>query len=56
MATILRKLRFFQDPSTVAMHGQRIRVKSDQTIVWVSVSLPGQTVPVSTLAAVPRHP
>ena len=53
MATVLRKLPFFKDPSTVTVRGEQVRVKRDQIIVWTSVSLPGQTVPAPTW---PRFP
>lgn len=38
MTTILRKLPFFDKPTTAAVRGEQVRVKPYQVIFWVSIS------------------
>jgi hypothetical protein len=40
--TIIRKLPFFDAPTTVVVQGRVVPVKSDQIIVWVSIAEGGQ--------------
>ena len=41
MAAILRDLPFFNDATTVEVHGRRYTVYARQQLVWVSLGLPG---------------
>jgi hypothetical protein len=49
VAILLHKLPFFDIPTTAAVFGQPVRVKRDQIILWISVSLKGgDTLPSHT--------
>jgi hypothetical protein len=37
MAILLHRLPFFKQPTTLAVHGERLLVKAYQIIVWVSI-------------------
>ncbi len=41
MSGIIRNLPFFDQPTTVQVRGQSVRVKRDQIIVWVSIAEKG---------------
>jgi hypothetical protein len=43
MPSILRKLPFFTDPTTVVVRGKKVPIKADQIIVWASLSERRQT-------------
>jgi len=44
MSSILRQLPFFGEPSTVRLpDGTVVPIRADQIILWVSISLPGES-------------
>jgi hypothetical protein len=45
MPRIFHKLPFYDPPTSVTVAGERVAVKPDQIIVWVSLGEPGQAVP-----------
>ncbi len=45
MATILRALPFFDDPTFLNVQGERVRVKAHQIVLWVSLGLKNRNSP-----------
>ena len=41
MAGIIRNIPFFDQPTTVEVRGQSVRVKRDQILIWVSIAEKG---------------